>query len=69
MYDFLISSERCDTHLSQKNVDLKPSRNETIKITIPYETIDSVSLSGSGDVNAINIINSDNFYINLTGYH
>lgn len=34
----------------KNGTNLKPSKNNPILITIPYESIDQVSLSGSGDV-------------------
>jgi len=51
----------------KKNVNLKPSWNKTIKITIPFEDIKKVSLSGSGDVVSKSTIESDNFRANLAG--
>lgn len=45
---------------TKNNVNLKPSRNQPILITIPFESIDHVSLSGSGDIwNEGTIVSSD----------
>lgn len=49
----------------EKNVGLKPSK--TIVITIPYESISSVSLSGSGDVENSGTIKADEFKVALAG--
>lgn len=46
---------------------LDPSRNKTIKITIPFKNIDAVSLSGSGDLWNEDQINSTNFEASLAG--
>jgi len=46
-------------------VNLKPS--ETIVVTIPYESISSVSLAGSGDVVSSGVIRSDAFKVSLAG--
>ncbi|MDN3492103.1 head GIN domain-containing protein [Winogradskyella bathintestinalis] len=45
--------------------NLRPSR--TIKVTIPYESISSVSLAGSGDVENSGVIEADDFKVSLSG--
>ncbi|WP_458626951.1 head GIN domain-containing protein [Winogradskyella sp. PC D3.3] len=45
--------------------NLKPS--ETILITIPYESISSLSLAGSGDVENSGTIKADKFKVSLAG--
>ncbi|WGD34356.1 DUF2807 domain-containing protein [Olleya sp. YS] len=52
---------------TEKNVNLKPSGNKTIKITIPFEDIEKVSLAGSGDVTSNTTINSNNFRASISG--
>ncbi len=48
-------------------VNLKTSMNKTIKITIPFKDINSVSLSGSGDLWNKDEINATNFDVSLAG--
>ncbi|MEM6515724.1 MAG: head GIN domain-containing protein [Bacteroidota bacterium] len=52
---------------TENGVYLKPSGNKTIKITIPFESISQVSLSGSGDVWNEDVISESNFSSTLTG--
>ena len=47
--------------------NLKPSRNAPLIITIPYQSINSVSLSGSGDVWNEGVINASDFNSSLSG--
>lgn len=49
------------------NTNLKPSNNKPLIITIPYENIDYVSLSGSGDVWNEGTIVSSNFDASISG--
>lgn len=49
----------------KKGVNLKPS--QTIVITVPYESISSVSLAGSGDVENSGTIKADAFRVSLAG--
>ena len=51
----------------KNDVNLKTSRNKSIKITIPFKEIKNVSLSGSGDLWNDNVLASDNLDISLTG--
>ncbi len=51
----------------EDGVNLKTSWNKTIKITIPFEDISKVSLSGSGDLWTKDTINSDDLDISLAG--
>ncbi|PWK17375.1 head GIN domain-containing protein [Xanthomarina spongicola] len=48
-------------------VNLSPSMNKTIKITIPFKDINSVSLAGSGDLWNEDKINATNFDVSLAG--
>ena len=51
----------------KNDVNLKTSRNKSIKITIPFKEIENVSLAGSGDLWNDNVLASDNLDISLTG--
>ncbi|MFL0354487.1 head GIN domain-containing protein [Xanthomarina sp. GH4-25] len=48
-------------------INLNPSMNKTIKITIPFKEIHSTSLTGSGDLWNEDKINTTNFAVSLTG--
>ncbi len=52
---------------TEKNKNIQTSRNKTIKITIPFEDISDVSLSGSGDLWNEDTINADNLSTSITG--
>ncbi|GHC63906.1 head GIN domain-containing protein [Ulvibacter litoralis] len=49
----------------QKNINV--STNKGIHVTVPFETISSVSLTGSGDVNTKDTIKTDSFNASVTG--
>ncbi|MGB7393541.1 MAG: head GIN domain-containing protein [Pricia sp.] len=49
------------------NVNLIPSRNEGVFITIPIDEIDKIRLSGSGDFTGKKIIKTDNLDIQVSG--
>jgi hypothetical protein len=52
----------------KKGVNLKPSNwNEGILITVPVESVDGVSLSGSGDIVGKTILQSNNFKTSISG--
>ncbi len=52
----------------EKGYNLKPSNwKEGIRITVPVETIDAVSLSGSGDIVGQKTIKTDNFKTSMSG--
>ncbi|MBN4085361.1 DUF2807 domain-containing protein [Flavobacteriaceae bacterium AH-315-B10] len=51
----------------EKGVNLRPSWNKTIKITIPFKDISSVSLAGSGDLWNEDLITSNDFDVSLAG--
>ena len=48
-------------------VNLKPSANKTIKVTIPFKDINEVSLAGSGDLWSDDTISSTNLEVSLAG--
>lgn len=51
----------------EKGINLRPSWGKTIKITIPFKDISSVSLAGSGDLWNEDVITSTNFDVSLAG--
>ncbi len=51
----------------EKGKNLQSSRGKKILITVPFEKINAVALSGSGDVNTKNQIKTDNFSATLSG--
>ncbi len=52
---------------TEKNKNISASTGKKIQITIPFEKISNVSLSGSGDVTSKNTIKSDVFSASLSG--
>ncbi|MBC2846830.1 head GIN domain-containing protein [Winogradskyella flava] len=50
---------------SKKGANLRPTK--TIIVTVPYESIESVSLAGSGDVENSGTIKADEFKVSLAG--
>ena len=52
---------------TENNISLKTSFNKTITITIPFEDIDYVSLSGSGDVINKDKITANKFTTKVSG--
>lgn len=50
-----------------KGVQLRTSMGKKIEVTVPFEKISAVTLSGSGDVKSKNKINSDSFSAKLSG--
>lgn len=52
---------------TQKKINLKPSWNKTIKITIPFKDISNVSLAGSGDLYNKDRINATTLDVALAG--
>lgn len=51
----------------EKDKNLQPSHGNKILLTVPFNKISSVSLSGSGDVNTKNQIKTDKFLASLSG--
>lgn len=51
----------------EKGVNLSPSWNKTIKITIPFKDINNVSLAGSGDLWNEDKISASNLDVSLAG--
>ncbi|MDO5971352.1 head GIN domain-containing protein [Flavivirga aquimarina] len=52
---------------TRKGINLKSSKNKTIKITIPFEDISHVSLAGSGDLWNEDTITATKLNISLAG--
>ncbi|MCG2459571.1 DUF2807 domain-containing protein [Flavobacteriaceae bacterium F89] len=52
---------------TEKGIYISPSHNKGISLRIPVETIDAVSLSGSGDIVGRTKIRTDNFKTALSG--
>ena len=52
---------------TEKGKNLKPSRNKTIRVTVPFKDIDEVTLSGSGDVVGKDVIKTDTFKTAVAG--
>ncbi len=50
----------------EKGINLNPSR-QGIRITVPFETLDGLSLTGSGDMRTSNPITAGDFDLRLTG--
>ncbi len=51
----------------EKGVNLRPTWNKGIKITVPFEDLDMVTLSGSGDVVGKDVIKAANFSTGVSG--
>lgn len=51
----------------ERRINLSPSRGMTIKITVPFQSIDQISLTGSGDIYTSDRIESGDFRVQLTG--
>ena len=51
----------------EKGINLRPSLNKTIKVTIPFKDINSVSLAGTGDVWNEDTITATDFEVSLAG--
>lgn len=52
---------------TKNSISLQTSKNKTIKITVPFEEINAVSLTGSGDVWNENTISTNHFKTSVTG--
>lgn len=50
---------------TEKEVNLNPT--EDIKITVPFESLEEVSLTGSGDIWNKDVIRASNFKVQVTG--
>ena len=52
---------------TEEGISLQPSSNKTIKITVPFESIEEVSITGSGDIWNKDIIKANDFKASVTG--
>ena len=51
----------------KKGINLRPSTGQKVEITIPFEKISELNLSGSGDITAKSPIKNDKFSAKLSG--
>jgi hypothetical protein len=51
----------------KKGVSISPSRNMGVKVTVPFEDLDGVSLTGSGDLRGLDQIKAAEFETQVTG--
>ena len=52
---------------TDKNINLSPSGNKTIKVTIPFKDIDEISLAGSGDLMNKDTVTANDLKVSLAG--
>jgi len=52
---------------TEKHINLRPSGNKTIKVTIPFKDIDNISLAGSGDLTNTDTITANDLNVSLAG--
>jgi len=52
---------------TQKGTQLRTSSGHKIEVTVPFEKISALTLSGSGDIRSINPIKNDSFSAKLSG--
>ncbi|WP_316632522.1 head GIN domain-containing protein [uncultured Flavobacterium sp.] len=52
---------------TKKNLNLRPSMGKKIELTIPFEKISELNLSGSGDIQSKDPIKNDKFLARLSG--
>ncbi|WP_111307596.1 head GIN domain-containing protein [Confluentibacter sediminis] len=69
LLDYIITETKNNTLIVKvkEHANISPSENKTIKVTIPFKEISSVSLTGSGDLWNNDIINASNFDVLLNG--
>lgn len=51
----------------EKDVSISPSRNMTILVTVPVETISTLYVTGSGDVKNKGVLKANEFKVGVTG--
>lgn len=51
----------------KKGISISPSGNRDIKVTVPFQAIEGVSLTGSGDINGMDEIKAESFVTSITG--
>jgi len=52
---------------TENHINLNPSSNRTVKVTIPFKDINEVSLAGSGDLWNEDVITADELDVSLAG--
>jgi len=65
-----IETEVSGGHLKisvKKGVNLQPSRNYPIKLVVPFEDLEALSLTGSGHIKTSDEIRSRDFKVSVTG--
>lgn len=65
-----ITTEVSDGRLkisTEKGYSLEPSRNKSIKITVPVSDLEEVSVTGSGDIVSNQMITAEDFAVKITG--
>ena len=65
-----IETEVSGGHLKisvKKGVNLQPSRNYPIKLVVPFDDIEAVSLTGSGHIKNSDVIKARDFKLSVTG--
>lgn len=65
-----IETEVSGGHLKisvKKGVNLQPSRNYSIKLVVPFENLEALTLTGSGHIRNSDIIKARDFKVNVTG--
>lgn len=51
----------------EEDINLDPSKDYDIVVTVPFESLEGVSLTGSGDINSSDEIKAGNFSVQITG--
>lgn len=51
----------------EKGVSISPSRNMGVKVTVPFEDLEGVALTGSGDIQSLDQIKAAEFETQVTG--
>ena len=51
----------------RKGINLSPSRNNPVRITVPVEQINAVALTGSGNIKGTEKLTAPGFHVDLTG--
>ncbi len=51
----------------EKKINLRPSSNKKLIITVPFDKISKLSLAGSGDIMSKDVITGDSFEVRLAG--
>ncbi len=65
-----IETEVSGGHLKisvKKGVNLQPSKNYPIKLVVPFENLEALTLTGSGHIRNSDIIKARDFKVNVTG--